>query len=125
MGDTRTGEVPPVPASPTTCGVLLAESLKVTVPVRRPVAVGVKVMDTVQVPEPARLVPQVLLEMAKSPALVPPMVTLLIGRATGPLFVSVIDCAALVAATAVAGKFRFVGVTVAVEEIPLPDKAAD
>lgn len=125
MGDTRTADVPPVPANPTTCGVLLAASLKVIVPVRRPVAVGVKVTDMVQVPEPARLVPQVLLEMAKSPALVPPTVMLLIARATGPLFANVTDCAALVAATAVAGKFRLVGVTVALEAMPLPDNAAD
>ena len=88
-------------------------------------AVEVNVRDTVQVLEPARLAPHVLFETEKSAGLVPAMVTLLIERATGPPFVNVTDCATLVEATAVAGKLRFVGATVALESVPLPDNAAD
>jgi len=56
--------------------------MKVRVAWRFPVSVGVKVKVTVQFEEPARVAPQVLLAMAKSPALAPdtPMLLIEIGE---------------------------------------------
>ncbi len=54
-------------------------------------AVGVKVMLTVQVAEPARLVPHVLLAIAKSPGFVPESVTLVMVMALVPPLVRVTD----------------------------------
>lgn len=50
----------PVPVRLAVCGLLLALSRTVNVPLRRPVAVGLKVMLMVQLPRPATEVPQVL-----------------------------------------------------------------
>ena len=52
---------PPVPESDTVCGLLGSESVSVRVPLRVPVAVGVKVTFTVQLPPAATLAPQSLL----------------------------------------------------------------
>ena len=51
----------PVPESDTVCGLLASESVMVSVPLRVPVAVGVKVTFTVQLPPAATLAPQSLL----------------------------------------------------------------
>ena len=59
----------PVPLRLTVCGLLVAVSVKLRVPVAGPVALGVNVTPTVQLAPPARLDPQVLLAMAK-PAVV-------------------------------------------------------
>src|SRR5437868_14330879 len=59
----------PVPVSDTFCGLLEAESVRVSVPVRVPPAVGVKVTLTVQLAPAARLLPQLLL-CEKSPLVV-------------------------------------------------------
>jgi hypothetical protein len=53
----------------TLCGLFAAASVKVSVPVAAPVAVGENFTPTVQLAPAAMLVPQVLLEIAK-PALV-------------------------------------------------------
>lgn len=50
--DTRFGGAP-VPVSDTVCGLLLAPSLKLIVPVRVPVACGEKDTDAVQLPPAA------------------------------------------------------------------------
>jgi hypothetical protein len=51
---------PPVPVSETVCGLLGSESVRVSVPLRVPVAVGVKVTFTVQLPPAATVAPQSL-----------------------------------------------------------------
>ena len=63
-------------------------SVTVNVPLRAPVAVGVKVTLIVQFAPAATLEPQ-LLVCAKSPRLVPPIAMLLIVKGPLPVFVSV------------------------------------
>src|SRR5207248_8885403 len=58
--------VEPVPLRVTVCGLLAAESVMVRVPLRVPAAVGVNVTLIVQLPPPARKLPQ-LLFCEKSP----------------------------------------------------------
>src|SRR2546423_1525863 len=58
--------VAPVPERVTVCGLLGSESVSVSVPLRVPAAVGVKVTFTVQLTPAPRLVPQVLV-CEKSP----------------------------------------------------------
>ena len=70
--------VAPVPDSAIFCGLLLALSVKVRVALLAPEAPGLKVTETVQFDEAARLLPQVLLEIEKSPAFVPEIAMLLI-----------------------------------------------
>jgi hypothetical protein len=70
-GETVTGEAP-VPVRLTVWGLLAALSLKVSVPVRAPMAVGENVTATEHVAPAATLVPQglltiAMLEIAKSP----------------------------------------------------------
>lgn len=60
------GALMPMPARDTTCGLSAALSVKVMLPFRAPVAVGVKTIVMVQLAEPARALPQ-LLVWAKSP----------------------------------------------------------
>jgi hypothetical protein len=83
-----------VPLRLTVCGLPLALSVMLSVPVREPVAVGVKVTLIVQVALAATLVPQ-LLVWAKSPLAA--MLEML--NAPVPLLVSVSVCAALVVPT--------------------------
>ncbi len=61
----------PCPVNATFCGVLLAESLKFSVALRAPVAVGPKMIFAVQFADAAREVPQVLLKIKKSPGFAP------------------------------------------------------
>lgn len=65
----------PVPLRLTFCGLFVAVSVKVSVPLAEPVAVGVNVTPTEQLAPAARLVPQVLLEIAKGPLM--PMLEML------------------------------------------------
>lgn len=51
------------PDSATDCGEFVAESLKLSVAVRVPLAIGAKAMLAVQLAEAARLVPHVLLDI--------------------------------------------------------------
>jgi len=69
LADRVTGEleVPPVPLRLTVCGLFPALSVKVSVPVAAPVAVGVNVTPTLQVARLATLVPHVLLAIPKGP----------------------------------------------------------
>ena len=69
--------VVPVPDSGTVWGLLLAESVKLSVAVRLPVAEGLNRIVAVQLAEAARLEPHVLLEIVKSAAFVPVMAMLL------------------------------------------------
>ena len=79
----------PVPESATVCGLLLAVSAKVRVAARLPVVVGANTTPAVQLAETARLGPQVLLEIWKSPGLAPARPMLLILMAVVPLLLSV------------------------------------
>src|SRR5436305_8733374 len=79
----------PVPVRATTSGLLGALSEKVSVPLSGPLLLGVNVTETLQVAPIGSVVPQVLLLMAKSVALVPPMAIELMVSATPLLFVSV------------------------------------
>ena len=56
----------PVPTSATVCGDALALSVIVSMPVRLPATIGVKVTEIVQFPPAVKLDPQVLVS-AKSP----------------------------------------------------------
>ena len=76
-----------------------AVSVTVRVAERAPDAVGLKATVTEQVADAARLAPQVLDEMLKSPEFVPVMDTLLIVIEVLPPFVSVVVCDALVEPT--------------------------
>jgi hypothetical protein len=78
---------------------------------------------TEQLADAARLAPHDLLEIAKSPALVPPMLTLLIVMEDFVPFVNEADSAALVEPTDVLGNPRLVGDTLAVPPAVLPPVA--
>jgi hypothetical protein len=123
----------PVPVSPTVCVVGVALSVMVKVPVRIPVAVGVNVTLIVQFAPAAsgvaggvmgQAVAPVLVS-AKSPALVPVTVMLLIVRGPVPVFVSVTVCAALGVFSNWLVKVRVVGAspTAGVGFAPIPVSA--
>ena len=84
-----------MPLSVIFCGLLFALSLMVTVPVRDPAAVGVNVMEIVQLPRAATELPHVLV-WAKSPVTV--MLPTL--KATDEPLLTVTDFGALVLPTA-------------------------
>ena len=112
------------PDSVTTCGLPLPESAKDSVAVRVPLTVGLNATLTEQLADAARLVPQVMLLMAKSPALLPPSVMPLMVMDDFVPLLRVVDWAALVDPTAVAGKPIAVGdtVTLPLEVLPpVPD----
>jgi hypothetical protein len=81
----------PVPLRLAVCGLPAALSVTLTVPLRDPVAVGVKVTWIVQLPPAGRLLPQVLV-WAKSPLAAMPLIASVVAL----LLVSVNVCAALV-----------------------------
>ena len=93
--------VTPVPLSTTDCGLSLALSAMETLALRLPLFVGVKVTLIVQFDPAASVLDPVgqVLDWAKSPALVPARLILLIVRAPVPLLVSVTVWAALVVLT--------------------------
>jgi hypothetical protein len=78
----------PVPLRLAVCGLPVALSVTLTEAVRLPLAEGVKVTLIVQVAPPATELPQLLL-WAKSPALVPVSVTLVMLNVALPLLVRV------------------------------------
>jgi len=88
-----TAKIPPtpLPLSVACCGLPLALSLTLRVPLRLPRAVGVKVRLIVQLALAARLAGQ-LLVCAKSPLLVMPLML----NAALPVFFKLTDCGALV-----------------------------
>lgn len=90
---------------------------------RAPVAAGVKVMLTVQDAEAARLVPQVLAEIAKSAALVPEIEMPAMAMAAVPVLLNVTDWAGLVDPSVVAAKAKLDGATLALAATPVPDNA--
>ena len=78
-----------IPERDTLSDDLNPEWLKVRVAPRVPAASGVKTIVTVQLEEAARLAPQVLLEIAKSPALAPENPILLIAIGEVPMLLRV------------------------------------
>jgi hypothetical protein len=101
----------PVPVSVMVCGLPLAESLKLSVADRGPVAFGANATVAVQLEDAASDVPQVLLLRMKSAALLPPTITLLIVMAALPLFVSVTTFGAPVCPNCTETQFRLEGET--------------
>jgi hypothetical protein len=95
---------------------LVALSVNVSAAVRVPDTLGENAMLAVQLAEATRLVPQVLLEIEKSPAFVPEIATLLMVIEVERLLVSVADCVALAAPTVVLEKVKLVGL---LETLPL------
>src|SRR5215831_10088842 len=83
----------PVPVKPTVCGLPLALSLIVRVPVRVPIAEGVNVMLIAQEAPAATDVPQ-LFVCAKSLAFVPVMAMLVMFSVALPVLLNVTACAA-------------------------------
>jgi hypothetical protein len=80
----------PVPVSPTDCGLSTALSVNINDAVSAPVVLGVNVTLTEQVALTAMVAPlQLLVLIAKSPALAPLIATPLIVRPALPLFVTI------------------------------------
>ena len=88
------------PERATVCGLFVAESVKLNVAVRVPVAVGVNTTEAAQFAPAARLLPHVWLEMLKSLAFAPLMATLDIVADTPLPFESVVACDAVLVPTA-------------------------
>ena len=84
----------PVPVKPTVCGLPTALSEMLIVPLRVPVAVGVKVTLIVQLAPAASELPQ-LSVCAKSPAFVPVTARLVMLKRALPLLDKVTVCARL------------------------------
>ena len=92
-----TAPVTPVPVRPNVCGLPLALSAKLSEALRIPIADGVNVTLTVQVPMGGTVAPvQVSALLAKSLAFVPPIVTAEMVRLAVPVLVTVSAWAALV-----------------------------
>jgi hypothetical protein len=88
VAERLTAGTAPVPERLTAWGLPLALSVMLTEAVRLPLAEGVKVTLIVQLAPPATELPQLLL-WAKSPALVPVSVTLVMLNVALPLLVRV------------------------------------
>ena len=94
-------------------------SVMVRAPLKLPALAGVNVTLIVQLAPAATLVPQVLV-WAKSPALVPLRVMLVMLRVALPLLVRVTELAALVVPTAWLPKLRLVGERLTAGWVPVP-----
>jgi hypothetical protein len=114
--------VAPVPLSATDCGLFVAESVKLSVAVLAPLAIGLNTIEAEQELAVTRLVPQVLLAMLKSPAFVPDIVTLLIVIDELEPFDRVTVFEALLDPTFVLANVRLVGLaeTVPLGAVPVP-----
>jgi hypothetical protein len=104
------GDEVAVPLRLTVWGLPLALSTRLTDPLREPAAVGVNATLSEQVLLAATEAPvQVSAVFEKSPALVPPMLTVEMASPALPLLVIVTDCAALVVPMACEAKVRLAG----------------
>jgi hypothetical protein len=114
----------PKPETAMVCGLLLSESLKFKIAARVPVAVGAKMMFALQLAAGARVAPQVLLKIVKSPGLVPLKLRLLILIAALFPFVRVTAFCPLLFPIATAAHVRLAGeALVAPPEDPEPESA--
>jgi hypothetical protein len=118
LADRVTAGATPVPVKATVCGLPLALSFTVSVPVLVPVAVGVKVTSIAQLAPAATLAPHVLV-CANSP-LIP---ILPIVSAVLPVLLRLIACAALLVPTNWFPNDRGLGDRVTVDATPVPVKA--
>jgi hypothetical protein len=105
------------------CGLSPALSFSVSDAVLDPPAVGTNETLTVHVPAGRTVGPQVVV-CEKSPLFVPVKIIELMFSVSLPLFVTVTTCAVLVVATACVLKVSELGVIVAVEPVPNPNKVA-
>jgi hypothetical protein len=103
----------PKPDRATVCGLLLSESMKFSVAVLVPVAVGPKRTLAVQLTPDASVAPQVLLNTVKSPGLAPVNPRLLILIVAVPAFVSVTTFCPPLLPTTTAAQLTVAGDTVA------------
>ena len=108
------GLVPvPVPVTGTVWGLLAPLSVTISVPDRVPVAVGEKLMDTLQLVPAASVRPeQPSLTSVKSRGFAPRVAALLMNSGAPPVLATVTDCAALVVPIACAPNVSAVGVKV-------------
>ena len=109
----------PVPDNAIVWGLPGALSLIVTVELRAPVAVGVKVTLIVHAAFGARVAPQVLV-WAKSPALPPTTAIELMVSCPPPTFVKVTGCRLLVDPVCTLPKVRFVLLRLTDGDVPPP-----
>src|ERR687885_501700 len=100
----------PVPVSGTLCGLLAALSVRVNAAERVPEAVGANVIETLQ-PVPGASVRPEQPSLTSVNSSVFRTAALLMKRPALPVFVTVIDCGALVVPIACAAKVRDVGVS--------------
>jgi hypothetical protein len=115
----RAGKPVAVPLRETECGDPGALSVKTTVALRAPAAVGLKVAETVQLAPAARLAPQVVVA-GKSP-LLPLSRMLEMVSAAAPVFFTVTVWTALAEPTLVAAKLKLVGLNeMAGVPVPVP-----
>src|SRR5690242_7760752 len=105
------GFVPvPVPVICTFCGLFEALSVRMNVAERVPVAVGEKVIETVQLEPGASVRPEhPSFTCVKSRGFAPRVAALLMKRPVLPVLVTVIDCGALVVPIACAAYVRGLG----------------
>jgi hypothetical protein len=117
--------VVPVPVRVTLCGLLLAVSVKRSEAVRAPVAAGLKRTVTEQLADAARLAPQVLLGIVKSPALVPEtaMLLMLIETVVPLCSVTGIDAPLEVVLTLPNASVVGLTLTLAAPDVPVPESA--
>src|SRR4051795_11293349 len=105
------GFVPvPVPVIGTVCGLFAALSVRMNVAERVPVAVGEKVIETLQLAPAASVSPeQPSLTCVKSSGFAPRVAALLMNNEALPVFVTLIDWDGLLVPIACAGKVNNVG----------------
>jgi len=115
----------PVPLSATICGLPKALSLKLRLAVRAAASWGRNVTLSVQEDPAVKVAPHVFDEMAKSDALVPVMVVLLILRVDVPVFLKVTVWAADVAKSTVTGNVSELTEGEAIGPLPLPVNDTD
>lgn len=113
-------EVAPEPLRATESGVEELLLVMVQVAARLPVVVGLKRMFVVQLAEAARLDPQFVLEMAKSPGLVPEIPAPLSVTEAEVLLVTVMACAVLEDPWLTLPKDKLEGAAATIPEPPLP-----
>lgn len=111
-------EFTPEPESATESGVGELPMVRVQAAARAPAAVGSKRTLAVQLADAARVDPQLVEEMAKSPELAPEMTEALMVTELEVLLVTVMICDALLEPRLTLPKFRLVGDAATVPEEP-------
>ena len=115
----------PEPDNVTSCGLPLAESEIVNVAVRGPAALGLKRMPMVQLLDPGRLDPHVLLATEKSAGSVPAIATAPMEIVVVPSICNVTVCAALAEPISIEPKERVCGFKLSVLILPVAVPESD